>query len=126
MKNASFTIAVASLLFIGQAIAGVNGTYKVSGKEIDHGRTYAFTGTIKVVNYTKGSYNLKFSDGDKAVYSFKFVKKPKDQKKAQTVTAKNSSGTSTVTFQTKKGKETVKFTYQSKDGSILGKGSGAK
>lgn len=126
MKTAMLTFVVATQLLVHQASAGVNGIYRVTGSEIDHGQRYSFTGTVKVTSLRSGAYNLRFSDGDKATYTFQFSKKLKETPSAQTVTATNRLGTTIATFQTRNGKATVKFSYKSKDGSVKGQGSGSK
>jgi hypothetical protein len=124
-KTAFQALFIASPLLLAQPLlAGVNGTYRVSGSETNSGDNYTFTGTIKVTSYLNGTYNLSFSDGDRASYKFKFTKPIKETNASQTVTAKNNIGTSSVTFYSKKGKKWVKFSYKSLDGSVKGQGSG--
>lgn len=129
MKSTLLAVITATPLLISQVSAGVNGTYRVSGSENDNGERTTFTGTVKVVNYRSGTYNLQYS-GDGATstsrFTFTFSKPLKETTNSQTVVASNKLGTSSATFYKKSGKMHVKFSYKSKDGSVRGQGSGSK
>ncbi|MES2474805.1 MAG: hypothetical protein V4640_03420 [Verrucomicrobiota bacterium] len=126
MKTILFSCCALPLLLSNLAEAGINGTYKVRGTETEAGDKYSFSGSVKVASYLNGTYALKFSDGDSATYKFKFTKPLKETTASQTVTARNSIGTSTATFYSKSGKRWVKFSYKSLDGSVKGQGTGSK
>ena len=108
------------------ALAGINGTYKVSGTEKDHGKNYSFTGTVVVSKYKTGKYDLKFNDGDKTAFTFAFKTPLKDKVKEQTVEGVSNQGTAKATFTFAKDVYKVNFTYKSKDGSVSGSGKGTK
>lgn len=126
MKTAILAFCTSALVLTTPAIAGINGTYKVSGSETADGEKLSFRGTISISNYTAGQYNLKFADGESATYKFKFKTPLKKTSSSQTVNAFNNLGTSVATFTQKDGKFTIKFTYRSKNGSLKGSGSGSK
>jgi len=107
-------------------VAGVNGTYRVSGSEKDHGEKFTFTGSVKITNYKSGIYNLKFSDGEQIALDFALDKRLKDGLKSQTVTGSNNRITTSATFQMINGRYQVQFSYRSKDGNVRGQGSGSK
>ncbi len=126
--NAILPACGAALFFAcpSTALAGVNGTYKVSGTEKDHGKNYSFTGTAVITKYKTGKYDLKFNDGDKTAFTFTFKTKLKDNVKEQTVDGLSNKGTGKVTFLLSKGVYKVNFTYRSTDGSISGSGKGSQ
>lgn len=126
MKNILLTYCALPLLLAPLAQAGINGTYRVSGSETASGDKESFSGVVKVASYLNGTYSLKFSGGERATYNFKFTKPLKETTASQTVTAKNSIGTSTATFYSKSGKMWLKFSYKSLDGSVKGQGTGSK
>lgn len=128
MKTSLLTLIATSQLLVTHASAGVNGTYRVSGTETEIDAISVFTGTVKITNYRKGTYDLKFSDGEKASFTFTFVKPLKETTSSQTVSCVNSKGTGTATFYRKNGATRVKFTYKAKAAhvTVTGKGSGKK
>lgn len=122
------SLATSLLLLAGSALGGINGTYKVTGAETDHGRKYTFTGNVRIENGKTIKYALLFNDGDKSSFSATFKKKLKEVKGKQTVACASPLGTGTATFTylAKQKKYKVAFTYKSKNGKVKGSGTGSK
>lgn len=114
------------MLCVSYAQAGINGTYKIRGTEINEGEKLTFSGTVKVSQSNVGKYSLNFSDGGSATYSFKFTKPLKELKTPQTVNYSSSLGTGTATFSYASGRYQVAFTYKAKGANIKGSGKGTK
>lgn len=126
MKNTLLVIIASTLVLSTAAHAGINGTYQVSGFETEDGETYSLTGTLKVSKYKSATYSFSAGDGTTDSFTVKFSKPLKEVITRQTVTASNSEGIATAVFTRINGKNFVKFTYRSKDGSVRGSGSGSK
>lgn len=126
MKYALLTFCSLSLILAPAAHAGINGTYKVTGTETDHGKKYSFTGTVKVSSYKTGKYSLKFNDGDTTAFTFIFSKLLNDNSPLQTVACSSSQGTGNATFKKVNGLYKVQFNYQAKGAPISGSGTGSK
>lgn len=126
MKSLLVSLCVLPLLVSASADAGINGKYSISGSENDNGTKYTFRGSLTILQFKKGSYNLVFNDGDRSAFGFTFRTPLKETKAKQSVTYSSSLGTGAATFRFVKGKYKVTFTYKSKDGSVTGSGTGLK
>lgn len=126
MKSLIASLCVIPLFVSASADAGINGKYKVSGKENDHGTNYTFKGTLTISQLKKGSYNLVFNDGDTSAFGFTFRSPIKDTKSAQSASYSSPLGTGSAKFRFVNGKYKVTFTYKSKDGKVVGSGTGLK
>ena len=126
MKTQILAYLAIPMLCASYAQAGINGTYKVCGIEINEGEKLTFSGTVKVSQSKVGKYSLNFSDGDKGTFSFKFNKPLKELKTPQTVTYSSSIGSGTATFSYAGGRHQVVFNYKAKGEDIRGSGKGVK
>lgn len=126
MKKQILAYLSLPILVTSSAHAGINGTYKVRGIEINEGEKLTFSGTVKVSQSKVGKYSLNFSDGDNGTFSFKFNKPLKELKTPQTVNYSSSLGTGTATFSYASGHYQVAFTYKAKGANVKGTGRGMK
>ena len=126
MKTQILAYLAIPMLCVSYAQAGINGTYKIRGTEINEGEKTTFSGTVKISQSKVGKYSFNFSDGDSATYSFKFNKPLKEVKTPQTVNYSSSLGTGTATFSYASGRYQVVFNYKAKGADIRGSGKGMK
>lgn len=126
MNQTLLTCALLPVFLSPLATAGINGTYKVKGTEIENGKKYAFNGTVTISKYRSGKYSLKFADGEKTAFTFTFNKPLKDAAPVQTVSGTSPLGTGNATFKLNKGKYTVSFDYKAKGANVKGSGTGTK
>ncbi len=126
MKTQILAYLAIPMLCVSYAQAGINGTYKIRGTEINEGEKLTFSGTVKISQSKVGKYSFNFSDGDIARFSFKFNKPLKELKTPQTVTYSSSIGSGTATFSYAGGRHQVAFSYKAKGANIKGSGKGTK
>lgn len=127
MKILFSTISILSLALPMAAQAGINGTYKVLGAEVEGRRSYRFTGTVNVTDYKTCKCTLDLGDGAGLLsFTFDFSRPLKDSTRPQTVNFTSKQGSGLATFTKSEGEYRILFEYAEKGSSIRGVGSGTQ